>query len=477
MLKASTRVIALTEHIELPRSSDADRKHGELLTRVEDLERALAGITAERVGAALTELSYESLLAAIPPGTMLIAYLKFAALDISADQILRIDPKISEKYAAFIVHSSPTRVSMFEVGLADEVERLVGLFLDEVAGSNPATPGGKGDGLSRLLLGPWFNNCQQISRIIVCADSELCRVPFGALPLEDGSYLLEKYTVSYVASMGDLLDAARPEPSLQVGKPVVIGNPDYDWRPESHLHPEVRPRRCFRTLRGAGEEAEAVASICGVTAIQGVRATRSALLGCDSPVLLHIATHGVFFANNGYNALRGRNYPPGPETSPLHCLYRMHHLESPMERSVLAVAGANTWLFGEELPPPEHAGVVTGAAISVMNLNATALVVLSACSTGRGDIVTGQGVQGLQSALRIAGTKAAVMSLWHVDDTSTKDLMRLFYERLATGLAVPEALRLAQLEIRQKYGTVRHWGAFICLGHGSAVPPACFRAP
>jgi CHAT domain-containing protein len=75
-----------------------------------------------------------------------------------------------------------------------------------------------------------------------------------------------------------------------------------------------------------------------------------------------------------------------------------------------------------------------------------ALVVLSGCSTARGQARSGEGVVGLHYGFRAAGAHASVATLWPVDDVSMADLMGHFYKYLARGMPKDEALRQAQLD-------------------------------
>jgi CHAT domain-containing protein len=83
-----------------------------------------------------------------------------------------------------------------------------------------------------------------------------------------------------------------------------------------------------------------------------------------------------------------------------------------------------------------------------LDLRGTELVVLSACATGRGHVVRGEGVQGLRQAFRLAGARTLVTSLWRVDDAAAAPLMGEFYANL-WGKRLPkgEALRQAQLTL------------------------------
>jgi CHAT domain-containing protein len=73
------------------------------------------------------------------------------------------------------------------------------------------------------------------------------------------------------------------------------------------------------------------------------------------------------------------------------------------------------------------------------------LVVLSACDSGRGKELGGEGLLSLTRAFQFAGARAVVASLWQVPDEGAADLMTLFYRRLKEGAAAADALRGAQL--------------------------------
>jgi len=90
-------------------------------------------------------------------------------------------------------------------------------------------------------------------------------------------------------------------------------------------------------------------------------------------------------------------------------------------------------------------------------------VTLSACETGLGKVANGDDVIGLTRGFLYAGARSIVASLWEVDDAATEHLMVSFYRNLE-GHGKREALRLAQLETRQRYPDPRYWAAFQVVG-------------
>jgi CHAT domain-containing protein len=94
------------------------------------------------------------------------------------------------------------------------------------------------------------------------------------------------------------------------------------------------------------------------------------------------------------------------------------------------------------------------------------LVVLSACETGRGQEVEGEGLVGLSRALQYAGARSIVASQWKVADRSTAELMVAFHRALRQGLAKDEALRRAMAHVRGNPATSHpyYWAPFVLVG-------------
>jgi len=131
---------------------------------------------------------------------------------------------------------------------------------------------------------------------------------------------------------------------------------------------------------------------------------------------------------------------------------------------------------------PELSGVVLslvdekGAALDgfmrlhdIYNLNLPAdLVVLSACQTGLGREVAGEGIVGLTRGFMYAGAARVVVSLWKVDDEASAELMRHFYRRMLgpEHLHPAAALRAAQEAIRRqdRWRHPYYWAGFILEG-------------
>jgi CHAT domain-containing protein len=104
----------------------------------------------------------------------------------------------------------------------------------------------------------------------------------------------------------------------------------------------------------------------------------------------------------------------------------------------------------------------------IYNLNLPAdLVVLSACETGTGKQVRGEGLIALTRGFMYAGAARLVASLWRVDDEATAELMASFYEQMLVNKLEPAAaLRHAQTKLsRQKrWSNPHYWAGFVIQG-------------
>ncbi len=95
------------------------------------------------------------------------------------------------------------------------------------------------------------------------------------------------------------------------------------------------------------------------------------------------------------------------------------------------------------------------------------LAVLSACQTGLGKLIRGEGMIGLSRSFMYAGTPSVVVSLWSVSDMSTSILMKRFYENLIRKeLTKAEALHLAQISMikDESYAHPFFWAPFVLTG-------------
>ncbi len=101
-----------------------------------------------------------------------------------------------------------------------------------------------------------------------------------------------------------------------------------------------------------------------------------------------------------------------------------------------------------------------------LKLNAE-LVTLSACETGKGRWMKGEGLIGLARGFIFAGAKNVLISFWQVDDLSTKRIMKTFYKNLLSGMLKAEALRITKLEMinsKNDYSLPFYWAAFSLVG-------------
>ena len=294
---------------------------------------------------------------------------------------------------------------------------------------------------------------------------------------ERSDHSVERFTFTYLSSSRDLLTTKGAKGSA----PWIFAGPDFDdagdpgsaqeqpGRPDAGSPRSMEARGLsFGPLPGTEKEARAIESILpGVKLRMGSQASEAELKQLESPQLLHIATHGFFLADlpTPSSGLRGFDSIGPSASSEVRLLLQRPGFENPLLRSGLALAGANRPEVGAE------DGLLTALEASGLDLWGTKLVVLSACETGIGEVMNGEGVFGLRRALVTAGSESQMMSLWKVADEPTKDLMVAYYERLVDGRGRSEALRDVQLEMVASEDR-RHpffWASFILSGDWSPV--------
>jgi CHAT domain-containing protein len=109
-------------------------------------------------------------------------------------------------------------------------------------------------------------------------------------------------------------------------------------------------------------------------------------------------------------------------------------------------------------------GILRVDAITALRLRAD-VVTLSACNTGLGKLVSGEGMLGLVRAFLYAGASSVNVSLWSVNDAATAALMRNFYRNLSQSVPPAEALRRAKISLLHQDNPLwRHphyWAPFV----------------
>ena len=115
--------------------------------------------------------------------------------------------------------------------------------------------------------------------------------------------------------------------------------------------------------------------------------------------------------------------------------------------------------------------MLTAEEVAALNLTGVDWAVLSGCDTGVGELRVGEGVFGLRRAFQVAGAKTVIMSLWPVEDQTTRQWMSKLYEgRLLKKLSTADAMREASLVVlrqRRTKGLSTHpfqWAAFVAAG-------------
>jgi CHAT domain-containing protein/Tfp pilus assembly protein PilF len=352
--------------------------------------------------------------------------------------------------------------------------------------------------LTRLVLEPLEGHLGKARELVVSPDAALWLVPWGALPLADGKYAVEKYQIRYCISGRDLVGRAASA-GQRATNPVLFANPDYDLGPAEtaartkdvlrDAAPAVYafggrgagslsslPR--VRRLPGTADEAAAIKpSVARYAKLDAVvyedqYALKGVFEALHGPRVLVLCTHGFFLPDQETARKEGRPAAPAEPgaRAPAVLTTEGKLLENPLLRCGLLLAGCNQ-PAGEGAEVGGDDGILTGLEIVGTDLRGTELVVLSACDTGLGQVRNGEGVAGLRQAFQLAGANAVVSTLWQIPDVETADVMNVFFAYLSQGQSKAEALRNAQLALikaRRADHAAAHpfyWAAFTLTGN------------
>ena len=287
------------------------------------------------------------------------------------------------------------------------------------------------DRIGFAKLGEWMTNdlAPEIP-VTVVPDGILHSYPMEIVPSIDGVSFIDRWSFNYIPSLGSR--NAQQLTTYQTRNLYAVA-PTFTGGAWSDLaYHETYTRSGMAPLRYNIEEATKVAETFSIgSAWVDSAATKSDFLenAAEEGAIWHFATHA--FANQ-------------EETIEPHILFSGQGAEERLSLSEIY-----------ELKIP------------------AGMVVMSACETGIGAYVEGEGVMSLARGFTYAGAKSVVASLWPVNDKSTSEIMTTFHNYLKDGMRKDDALRLAKRDYINAAGPQeRHpfyWAGFIAMGDMSPL--------
>jgi CHAT domain-containing protein len=314
-----------------------------------------------------------------------------------------------------------------------QIDGLVSHFLSGIRNKEESVDLAKA--LYSRVLSPAI--AKRTTAIVIVPDGSLNLVPFEALLDDNGATINKRVTIASVPSATIYFTLKTAPTQTTATRPFLgvafsPGQSAAVQRASNTRGMFDLQKSALTPLPFAREEIADAAKALGKNSVEldGAAASEAALkaLVLGDFKIIHIAAHGI-----------------GNEAEP--------------DRAALLLAPGND----------SEDGLWQSREIRQTRLNAD-LVVLSACDTGTGRLEGQEGIMNLARAFLIAGAKSIVASLWQVDDRSTATLMSFFYEHLAAGLQVREALRQAQLDFIKEFGDKAqpyYWAGFEVIGDGT----------
>jgi tetratricopeptide (TPR) repeat protein/CHAT domain-containing protein len=334
-----------------------------------------------------------------------------------------------------------------------------------------------GAALSRLLLAPVAAQLGT-KRLLIVADGALQYVPFGALPEpkdEGGARNAEKENLPRSAFIAHPLIVEHEIISLPSASSLAV---------------------LRRELAGRKPAAKALALFADpVFAVDDTRLQRAQTqtatkpeLSNDQPLTRAIRETGIAETSLRIPRLPGTRREAATIAALLPTTERKQALDFEASRAVATseelsqyriIHFATHGLLNSQ--HPELSGLVLSLVDAqgqpqdgflrmheIYDLKLPAeLIVLSACQTGLGKEVKGEGLVGLTRGFMYAGAARVMASLWKVDDRATAELMKHFYQGMVKdGLRPAAALRAAQVQMwkQQRWSEPYYWAAFVLQG-------------
>lgn len=358
----------------------------------------------------------------------------------------------------------------YELPAQASIEKLAQrLYAAIVASGNPAqgNPGYESDAqsISSIVLRP-VTELSQAKRLVIVADGVLQSIPFGALPNPNSPNsqtvnLISDYEIVRLHS-ASVMAIQRTQFAQRTPRPksvAVIADPVF-----SKEDPRVA---ALRAGRGFGKEAGSSQPFNRT--LNSSRALREVTNGRFQRLVFSLEeAEAVYAATSSMDSLKAVGFKASraTATSPELSQFKVIHFAAHgvLNSKHPELSGILLSMIDENGKPVE--GFLQLHEIYNLKLPAE-LVVLSACETGIGKEIRGEGLIALTRGFMYAGAARVVASLWKVDDSATAALMGHFYrEMFKNGRRPAEALKEAQIALskEKRWRKPYYWAGFVLNG-------------
>jgi CHAT domain-containing protein len=331
---------------------------------------------------------------------------------------------LTDSFAAFIIAPGKPAVRV-ELGPSAPINQAIAAWRKAIEAGDDRKAAAE---VSRLIWEPLAKHISSGTRTVyISPDGDLARIAWAALPATKADTVLLEELSGGIATVPHgpfLLEHLKfPKQYEGPGSTLLLGGVDYGAAKWPALPGAAREVSALQAVRPATNKTLTKSEATPKNLSEALPQARYA----------HLATHG-FFAEKELSDEKKRAE---------ELVRDWQQTESGMQRRV---AAKNPLAFtGLVLANGE---VMTGLSLIDLPLENVRLATLSACETGLGDLTGGEGVQGLERALHLAGCPNVVATLWNVNDAATAALMARFYYELWVNQKEPiAALREAQLAV------------------------------